>query len=175
MAGGELTRLPVTMLRARGKTGASLKNTGTSVQVSETNDQASPYLSGGYLDQVTGQLQLEMNDGSTLQIAGFFTTNSIVQGPVGPRGNSGADGRDGSDGRDGEQGPTGCQGPAGPRGEAGPEGPRGPQGIQGPPGPQGTPGPRGEDGFVHVWIQADDPAVQEGSYVRAGSFWVKTV
>jgi hypothetical protein len=170
---GTLTRLPVTMLRARGKTGGNLKNTGTSVQIADDDETISPYLTGGYLDQLNGTLQLENSDGSTVRIDGFFTTNSIVQGPVGPRGMAGQNGRDGADGRDGEQGPTGCQGPAGPRGEAGPEGPRGPQGIQGPQGPQGTPGPRGEDGFVQVYIQTDDPSAQEGTSVKAGTFWVK--
>lgn len=173
MAGGELTRLPVSMLRARGRTGASLKNTGSSVQVSETNDQASPFLNGGHLDQLTGILQLSNSDGTYVSIDGFFTANSIVQGNAGPRGLSGLNGRDGSDGRDGEQGPTGCQGPAGPRGDTGPEGPRGPQGIQGPAGPTGAPGPRGDDGFVQIFIQQADPAAQEGSIVKPGAMWVK--
>lgn len=172
---GTLTRLPLGMVRARGKTGGRIKNNGTALAVENDDEVQTPYLSGGYLDTITGQLQLEMSNGSTLLISGFFTANSVIEGKVGPRGLTGAAGRDGADGRDGEQGPTGCQGPAGPRGEAGPEGPRGPQGIQGPPGPQGTPGPRGDDGFVQVYVQADDPSAQEGSAVKAGSFWVKTV
>lgn len=170
---GELTRLPVSMLRARGKTGASLKNTGSSVQVSESEDSANITVVSGHLDQLTGVLQLQMSDGSKVRVDGFFTANSIVQGQAGPQGLPGLDGRDGSDGRDGEQGATGCQGPAGPRGEAGPEGPRGPQGIQGPAGPEGSQGPRGEDGFVSVFIQTDDPAASEGSLVVAGTLWVK--
>jgi len=173
MAGGELTRLPVSMLRARGRTGAPLKNTGTSVQVSDTVDQAAPYLSAGHLDQLTGVLQLSNSDGTYVSIDGFFTANTTVQGNAGPRGLSGLDGRDGSDGRDGEQGPTGCQGPAGPRGDTGPEGPRGPQGIQGPAGPTGAPGPRGDDGFVQIFVQGTDPASMEGSICKPGALWVK--
>lgn len=170
---GELTRVPVEMVRARGRVGANLKNTGTSLQVAESDETQTPFPVSGHLDQLTGVLQLTLSDNTFIKVDGFFTTNSIVQGPSGPRGLGGLNGRDGADGRDGEQGPTGCQGPAGPRGDIGPEGPRGPQGIQGPPGPQGTPGPRGEDGFVQVWIQSDDPATMEGSNVLPGALWVK--
>lgn len=168
-----VTKLPVSMLQARGVTGGTLKNTGTSVEVAQDSDLMAPYPTTGSLDQSSGILTIELSDGSTIRIDGFFTTNSIVQGPAGPRGEKGRDGRDGNDGRDGDQGPTGCQGPAGPRGEQGPEGPRGPQGIQGPAGPQGIPGERGEDGFVQIFIQDNDPAEQEGSLVRAGTLWVK--
>lgn len=170
---GELTRLPVGMIHARGRVGGNLKNAGTSLQVAEQDESQTPYPVSGHLDQLTGVLQLTLSDNTFIKVDGFFTTNSIVQGPSGPRGNAGLNGRDGADGRDGEQGPTGCQGPAGPRGDIGPEGPRGPQGIQGPPGPQGTPGPRGEDGFVQIFIQTDDPSQAEGSYVKPGTLWVK--
>lgn len=170
---GAITRLPVSMLTARGRAGANLKNAGTSVQVSETDETKSPTLISGHLEQTSGVLQLNLDDGTNVKVSGFYTSNSIVQGPVGPQGLPGLDGRDGADGRDGEQGATGCQGPAGPRGEAGPEGPRGPQGIQGPAGPQGTPGPRGEDGFVQIFIQTSDPATMEGSLVQPGALWVK--
>lgn len=169
---GELTRLPVSMLRARGKTGGTLKNTGTSVQVSTNEDVTVPTLQSGTLTQ-NGVLQLRMTDGSYLEIDGFYTANSLVQGPAGPRGYAGENGRDGTNGRDGEQGATGCQGPAGPRGDTGPEGPRGPQGIQGPAGPKGEPGPRGSDGFVQVFIQNDDPSAMEGSVCKPGALWVK--
>lgn len=168
-----VTRVPATMIQARGRVGGSLKNTGTSVEVADDADQVTPTLVSGHVDQSTGVLTLNLSDNSQVKIDGFFTTNSVVSGAKGDPGPKGLDGRDGSDGRDGEQGPTGCMGPAGPRGPAGPEGPRGPQGIQGPPGPQGIPGERGEDGFIQIFIQASDPAEQEGSLVRAGTIWVK--
>lgn len=170
---GELTRLDAQMIRARGRTGGVLRNTGTSLQVSDTDENAAPVLTSGNLNQLTGVLNLTISDGTFVQIGGFFTANSVVQGQAGPQGLKGRDGQNGNDGTDGEQGPTGCMGPAGPRGDVGPEGPRGPQGIQGSPGPQGVPGPRGEDGFVQVYIQAEDPSQQEGSFVKPGSFWVK--
>lgn len=169
---GDMTRVPVTMLRARGRTGASLKNTGSSVQVATDDDKLVPTLVSGTLNP-NGVLRLKMSDGEYVEIDGFYTANSLIQGPAGPRGYAGENGRDGTNGRDGEQGATGCQGPAGPRGDTGPEGPRGPQGIQGPAGPKGEPGPRGSDGFVQVYIQSEDPSAMEGSVVKAGAIWVK--
>ena len=169
---GDLTRLPVSMLKARGRTGATLKNTGTSVEVAETEENAVPSLISGILNP-NGMLRLKLSDGTNVDIDGFYTANSLIQGPVGPRGFNGENGRDGTNGRDGDQGATGCQGPAGPRGDTGPEGPRGPQGIQGPPGPKGEAGPRGSDGFMQVFIQESDPSSMEGSAVRAGALWVK--
>jgi hypothetical protein len=168
----ELTRMPVSMLHARGKTGGNLKNTGTKVQVATEAENAVPSLVAGTLNQ-NGLLRLRMSDGTYVEVDGFYTANSIIQGPAGPRGFAGENGRDGTNGRDGEQGATGCQGPAGPRGDTGPEGPRGPQGIQGPPGPKGEPGPRGSDGFVQVFIQSADPSAMEGTTVKAGALWVK--
>lgn len=169
----ELTRLPVKMITARGRVGASLRNTGNSVGVSEVEDDQQVFLVSGQLDPLTGSLLLRNNDDTVVRIDGFFTANTIVQGNVGPKGLPGMNGMDGANGRDGEQGATGCQGPAGPRGDVGPQGSRGPQGIQGNPGPQGEQGIRGEDGFVQVYIQNVDPSSQEGSNIRAGALWVK--
>ncbi len=168
-----LTKLPVNMLVARGRTGGNLKNTGSSVQVAQSDDAEFPVLVSGSVNQLNGTLVLVMSNGEKIEISGLFTANSIVQGPPGPRGFPGNDGRDGTNGRDGEQGATGCQGPPGPRGDTGPEGPRGPQGIQGPPGPKGEPGPRGSDGFVQVFVQGTDPSAVGGSTCKPGALWIK--
>lgn len=168
-----MTRLPVDMLYARGRTGANLKNTGSSVQVAQEDAAEYPVLVGGTVNQLTGVLTLTLSDNSKIEIGGLFTASTMVEGPPGPRGYPGANGRDGTNGRDGEQGATGCQGPPGPRGDTGPEGPRGPQGIQGPPGPKGEPGPRGSDGFVQIFIQSENPAAMEGTLCKPGALWIK--
>lgn len=84
-----------------------------------------------------------------------------IQGPQGPKGDTGAQGPQGpkgdtgATGPQGDHGPTGAQGPTGPRGDTGatgadgaqgPAGPTGPQGIQGEAGPQGPAGTNGATG-----------------------------
>lgn len=65
------------------------------------------------------------------------------QGPVGPKGETGAQGPKGDTGPKGEQGEVGPAGPKGDTGETGPRGAQGEQGIQGPKGEQGEVGPAG--------------------------------
>jgi len=162
------------MIRGSGRIGGVLKNAGKNVEVSDADqDGNSPYPVSGNLDSASGTLTIALSNGSEIKIGGFFTSNSILQGPQGVPGPKGADGRDGLDGRDGEQGPTGCIGPAGPRGQQGPEGPRGPEGQQGPTGPTGPQGPRGDDGFVQIFIQSEDPTSTSGEMVKPGAIWVK--
>lgn len=75
-----------------------------------------------------------------------------IQGPPGPKGDTGSTGPTGSQGIQGEVGPTGPQGiqgetgPIGPQGSQGEQGLRGEQGIQGPQGLTGPTGPKGDKG-----------------------------
>jgi hypothetical protein len=76
----------------------------------------------------------------TVTSAGSTIIEPGLEGPPGPKGDTG--GR----GPIGETGPPGPPGEAGPRGETGPEGPRGPSGEPGPAGPKGDTGPPGAVG-----------------------------
>lgn len=89
----------------------------------------------------------------------YVDTGVEAQGPVGPKGDTGARGPQGSTGPAGPQGPVGETGPQGatgvqgPRGIQGEVGPQGPQGEVGPAGPQGIQGPEGPRGFSGVAVQ----------------------
>lgn len=172
MSGG-ITRVPLSLVQARGKAGDPVVFNGAGLNTEQGTD-TNAKLVGGTLDSATGTLNLKLSDGSTIKIEGFATPSSITQGGIpGPQGLPGRDGVNGLDGRDGERGPTGFQGPQGPRGVAGPQGERGPQGPQGPQGPTGPQGLRGDDGFVQIWIQNDPPEETNGAAVVAGALWVK--
>lgn len=105
-----------------------------------------------------------------------WKNNGKIQGPAGPKGDTGAQGPAGEKGDTGETGPqgekgdpftyadfteeqlaaltgpqghkgdTGAQGPAGPQGEMGPQGPKGDTGETGPQGPKGDTGETGPQG-----------------------------
>ena len=68
------------------------------------------------------------------------------QGPIGPKGDTGAQGPKGDIGETGPKGDTGEQGPQGIQGEQGEQGPQGIQGEKGEPGPKGDTGPQGPQG-----------------------------
>ena len=68
------------------------------------------------------------------------------QGPIGPKGDTGAQGPKGDIGETGPKGDAGAQGPQGIQGEKGEQGPQGIQGEKGEPGPKGDTGPQGEPG-----------------------------
>ena len=79
----------------------------------------------------------------------------VVDGTIGPKGDTGATGPKGAKGDPGAPGAAGSQGPKGDTGAPGATGPSGPQGIpgptgalgpQGPAGPTGAPGPQGPQG-----------------------------
>ena len=81
--------------------------------------------------------------------------HGTIQGPQGPKGDTGAQGPQGEKGETGATGPqgpkgdtgaTGPQGPKGDTGSTGATGPQGPQGEQGPQGIQGVQGPQGPTG-----------------------------
>lgn len=84
-------------------------------------------------------------------VGAYVDTGVEAQGPVGPKGETGARGPQGSTGATGPQGPrgeTGPQGIQGPKGDTGPAGPQGPVGETGPQGATGVQGPRGIQGEV---------------------------
>lgn len=170
---GSPTRVPLSLIQARGKAGDKLVFNGAGLEAESGADAVNAKLVSGVLDSSTGTLSLRLSDGSLIKVDGFLTPSAIGQGAPGPQGLPGRDGIDGLDGRDGERGPTGFQGPAGPRGVQGPQGERGPQGPQGPTGPRGLQGQRGDDGFVQIFIQAEPPETTSGATVQAGSLWVK--
>lgn len=85
-----------------------------------------------------------------------------LQGPQGPKGDTGATGPQGIQGPTGPQGETGPEGPKGDTGARGPTGATGPQGEQGPTGPQGETGPKGDTG-------ATGPAGATGPQGPAGA------
>lgn len=166
------TKVPISMLASRGKPGSRLVSTGAVVQTDDSPEGGGEVI-GISIDVSSGTIVLEKASGVKLKASGLLTTGNIVSGPQGPQGDPGRDGRNGLNGLDGEPGATGQQGPAGVRGQQGPEGPRGPQGIQGATGPTGPQGPRGDDGFLQIYIQADDPSLEAGSPVVAGAIWVR--
>lgn len=85
-------------------------------------------------------------------------SSTILEGPAGPRGATGAagpagisgergaEGASGSPGSAGAQGTSGAGGPSGPPGQVGPAGVQGPVGLCGPAGSQGAVGPAGITG-----------------------------
>src|SRR5574344_2033702 len=109
-------------------------NADSSTQVAE--------IQSAYYDSSVGALVLSFYNGTTLEVGGFPTIDSIPEGPQGPKGDPGDPGKDGRDGRDGNQGPEGCQGKQGEQGEQGEPGPDGREGDQ---GPMGEPGYKGPD------------------------------
>ena len=79
----------------------------------------------------------------------IYIKEHAIQGPQGPKGETGSIGPQGPKGDIGPQGPagpTGATGPQGPQGETGATGPQGPAGPQGPQGIQGEQGPKGDTG-----------------------------
>ena len=72
-----------------------------------------------------------------------FSSTQILQGPQGPKGETGATGPQGPKGDTGETGP---QGPKGDTGETGPQGPKGDTGETGTQGPKGDTGETGPQG-----------------------------
>ena len=72
-----------------------------------------------------------------------------LQGPTGP---IGPQGLQGERGQDGQVGPRGERGEQGPIGQTGPAGPQGPIGLTGPKGDIGPIGPKGENGRDGVGI-----------------------
>ena len=93
-----------------------------------------------------------------------WKNNGKIQGPAGPKGDTGAQGPVGEKGDTGETGPQGEKGdpftyadftkeqlaaligPQGPKGDTGAQGPAGPQGEMGPQGPKGDTGETGSQG-----------------------------
>lgn len=93
-----------------------------------------------------------------------WKNNGKIQGPAGPKGDTGAQGPAGEKGDTGATGPQGekgdpftyndfteeqlaaLTGPAGPKGDTGAQGPAGPQGEMGPQGPKGDTGETGAQG-----------------------------
>jgi len=75
-----------------------------------------------------------------------------VQGPEGPKGDTGSQGPKGDTGAQGPKGDIGAQGPKGdigaqgPKGDTGAQGPKGDTGPQGPKGDTGPQGPKGDTG-----------------------------
>lgn len=127
-------------------------------------------LSGAF-DQQTGVFALNIPNIGKIQISGFPTIHSIGYGPEGPEGESGRDGIDGLMGTDGRRGTDGCPGP---RGSDGLQGKQGWVGNRGPAGPTGATGPTGapgNPGVVQVWVQDQDPAID--NEVAPGGIWVR--
>lgn len=171
MAG--VTKIPLSMVAAKGKAGSKVENTGNGLALEEGSPSTASVLTGGTLDSNTGILILNLSNGQKIQISGFLTPSSIGKGEPGPQGLPGRDGIDGLNGKDGERGPTGYQGPAGPRGPQGIQGERGPQGPAGPTGPQGAQGQRGDDGFLQIFIQSEPPEETNASSIMPGALWVR--
>ena len=73
-------------------------------------------------------------------------SDSEIQLPKGPKGETGATGPQGPKGDTGSAGPQGIQGPQGEKGDTGSTGPQGPKGDTGATGPQGPKGDTGETG-----------------------------
>lgn len=85
-------------------------------------------------------------DVAAQQYADSGTPATGPQGPIGPKGDTGATGPKGDTGATGPEGDTGPQGPKGDTGAQGPKGEQGPQGQTGPVGPQGPAGDTGATG-----------------------------
>ena len=97
-----------------------------------------------------------------------WKNNGKIQGPAGPKGDTGAQGPAGEKGDTGETGPqgpkgdTGAQGPAGPQGEMGPQGPKGDTGETGPQGPKGDAGETGPQGPAGEKGEQGNPTTVNG-------------
>ena len=106
----------------KGEDGKSVNIKGSYETTGELPEDAEP--GDGYI--IDGNLHVW--DGSTWNNVGK------IQGPQGPKGETG------SQGPKGDQGETGPQGPKGETGETGPQGPKGETGETGPQGPKGVDG-----------------------------------
>lgn len=169
-----LTRVPLTLLRASGKVNSDVRFDGTNVVVTDPQVAENDYgITGAKYDATNGHLTLVLRNGGTLDITGFPTISDIGTGPAGPAGPAGKDGRDGLNGVDGAKGATGCEGPVGPTGRQGPRGEQGLPGPTGPAGPTGATGPDGKDGKVVIFIQTQDPMQDSSAFVQPGALWVK--
>ena len=169
-----LTRVPLKLLDAKGRSGSDVRFDGNNVVVEEDSLNQNDYgITAGNYDATSGTLTLVLRNGESLQLSGFTTVSDMGVGQAGPTGPSGQDGRDGLNGTDGEKGATGCQGPAGPPGRQGPRGEQGNPGATGPSGATGPTGPDGKDGVVQIWIQTADPVLDAAVHVVPGALWVK--
>ena len=96
---------------------------------------------------------------------GAWKEQGQLEGPQGPKGDTGETGPQGPKGDTGETGP---QGPKGDTGETGSQGPKGDTGETGPQGPKGDTGETGPAGYTPVrgtdyWTSADIATIK--SYV----------
>ena len=97
---------------------------------------------------------------------GEWKEQGQLEGPQGPKGDTGETGPQGPKGDTGE---TGSQGPKGDTGETGPQGPKGDTGETGPQGPKGDTGETGPAGYTPVrgtdyWTSTDIATIK--SYVN---------
>lgn len=139
---------------------------GISVDTSEDNSTLT-----GAFDSQTGVLAINIPTIGKLQIAGLPTIHSIGYGPEGDPGPAGRDGIDGLMGTDGRRGTDGCPGPRGTDGLPGKQGYVGNRGPAGPTGPTGPTGAPGNPGAVAIFIQEQDPAID--NEVPPGAIWVR--
>lgn len=94
----------------------------------------------------TTTVTITKKDGTVEQV-------EILDGEIGPQGETGPQGIQGEPGPKGETGATGPQGERGPQGETGATGatgPQGPKGDTGATGPQGPAGPKGDPGPTYT-------------------------
>jgi hypothetical protein len=92
-----------------------------------------------------------------------------VQGPQGPKGDTGARGPKGDTGPQGRKGDTGPQGLKGDTGPQGLKGDTGPQGVQGEPG---TPGPKGDTGSQGAPGLSEYEVVPVSQAISGAGGWV---
>jgi hypothetical protein len=110
------------------------------------------------------------------------TSESQLQGQIGPSGPPGPSGAPGPSGEPGQPGPSGAPGLPGPSGSPGPVGPTGVIGPSGPAGPSGGPGVSGREVFriqdvdtgedgkeLFVWCPAGKKVLSGGYSYSAGS------
>lgn len=145
--------------------GGALSNNEKALVVYDTDDNlfyfwdganwiSYPSVTSGTDDQnLTGaslngnNLQIDIENGSSVTVDLSPVSGSGPQGPPGPQGPAGMDGATGPTGPQGNDGPQGPSGPAGANGMDGATGPQGPMGNTGPQGPAGPIGPQGPQGI----------------------------
>ena len=83
---------------------------------------------------------------------------TVVEGPKGDKGDTGAQGPQG------EKGDTGAQGPKGEKGDIGAQGPQGEKGDTGAQGPQGEKGQDGQSAYIgtngNLWVGNEDTGIK---------------
>lgn len=161
-----VTKVDISLLQTNASGPVVATQGGVSVDTSEDDSTLN-----GAFDQLNGVLAINIPTIGKLQIAGLPTIHSIGYGPEGGVGASGRDGIDGLMGSDGRRGTDGCPGPRGSDGLPGKQGYVGLRGPAGPTGPTGATGAAGNPGVLQVFVQDDDPSID--NEVFAGAIWVR--